>query len=45
MDDEKVVSPAVAAIGFISGNETNLCFSDDDVIYTEEENIGDSSGW
>ena len=45
MDDEEVVPPAVAATGFVSGNETNFCFSDDDVIYTEEENIGDSSGW
>ena len=45
MYDEEVVPPAVAATGFVSENETNFCFSDDDVIYTEEENIGDSSGW
>ena len=45
MDDEEVVPPAVAATGFFSGNETNFCFSDDDVIYTEEENVGNSSGW
>ena len=45
MDDEEVVPPTVTATGFVGGNETNFCFSDDDMVYTEEENIEDASGW
>ena len=45
MDDEETVPLAVTATGFAGGNETNFCYSDDDVVYTEEENIEDASGW
>ena len=39
------VSPAGASAGFVSGNETKICYSDDDVVYSEEENVCTASGW
>ena len=43
--DGDATSPAGAAAGFVNGNGTNFCYSDDDVIYSEEENVCTASGW
>ena len=45
MEDDESVPPAVAAAGFFNGNETNFCYSDDDVVYSEEEKVNIASGW
>ena len=45
MENDESVPPAVAAAVFFSGNETNFCYSDDDVVYSEEENVNNASGW
>ena len=45
MENDKSVPPTVTAGGFVSENETNFCYSDDDVVYPEVENVNDASGW
>ena len=45
MENDESVPLTVTAAGFVSGNETNFCYSDDDVVYSEEENVKDASGW
>ena len=45
MENDESVPPAVAAAGFVSGNETKFCYSDDDVVYSEDKNVNNASGW
>ena len=44
MDDDAAALPGTLT-GFVSGNETNFCYSDDDVIYSEVDAVVTSSGW
>ena len=44
MENDESVPPTVTAAGFVSGNETNFCYSDDDVVYSEEENVNNLVG-
>ena len=45
MEDDASVPLTLTAAGFVSENETSFCYSDDDVVYLEEENAKDASGW
>ena len=44
MDDE-TAPPQGTVTGFVSGNETNFCYTDDDVIFSEVEAVVTPSGW
>ena len=44
MDDDAAPPPGTVT-GFVSGNETNFCYSDDDVICSEADAVVTSSGW
>ena len=44
MDDD-TARPQGTITGFVSGNETNFCYADDDEIFSEEETAVTSSGW
>ena len=47
MDDDSDLPPLTPApkSEFVSGNETNFCYSDDDVFLSEVEVTITSSGW
>ena len=45
MENDESVPPIVTAAGFVVGNETNFCYSDDEVVHSQDENVKDASGW
>ena len=43
--DDAVVPPSGAVAGTVSGNETNFCYTDDDVVFSDVDAAITSSGW
>ena len=43
--DDAVVPSSGAVAGTVSGNETNFCYTDDDVVFSDVDAAITSSGW
>ena len=43
--DDAVVPSSGAVAGTVSGNETNFCYTDDDVVFSDVDAATTSSGW